>query len=39
MKFKPGGLMEVKNDRMRFEMVNGNWVPSTKKIFGTVVGN
>lgn len=39
MKFKPGDLVEVEKDRMRFEMVGGNWVPSTKKIFGTVVGN
>lgn len=40
MKFKPGDLVEVEKGRMRFfEMVDGNWVPSTKKIFGTVVGN
>ena len=39
MKFKPGDLVEVEKDHMRFEMVDGNWVPSSKKIFGTVVGN
>ena len=39
MKFKPGDLVEVEKGQMRFVMVEGGWVTSTKKIFGTVVGN
>lgn len=38
MKFKPGDLVEVEKGQMRFVMVEGDWVPSTKKIFGTVLG-
>jgi len=37
MKFKPGDLVEVEKDHIHFKMIDGNWVPSTKKIFGTVV--
>ena len=39
MKFKPGDLVEVEKGHMRFVMVEGGWVPSTKKIFGTVLGS